>query len=124
MIVNATIESTMLGREEHGIFTFFLYVNLGKDIGHCGIGGYALDMYDTKAKRRKIQSKSIEFISKILDVVGVETWEDLPGKYIRVNIEGGWGMRIYEFGNIIEEKWISFDEFFENNKEEVTSNEN
>lgn len=124
MIANATIESTMLGREEHGIFTFFLYVNLGKDIGHCGIGGYALDRYDSKEKRRKIQSKSIEFISKILDVVGVETWEDLPGKYIRVNIEGGWGMRIYEFGNIIEEKWISFDEFFENNKEEVTSDEN
>ena len=124
MIVNATIESTMLGREEHGIFTFFLYVNLGKDIGHCGIGGYALDMYDSKVKRRKIQSKSIEFISKILDVVGVETWEDLPGKYIRVNIEGGWGMRIYEFGNIIEEKWISFEDFFKNNNEEVTSDEN
>lgn len=124
MIANATIESTMLGREEHGIFTFFLYVNLGKDIGHCRIGGYALDRYDSKAKRRKIQSKSIEFISKILDVVGVETWEDLPGKYIRVNIEGGWGIRIYEFGNIIEEKWISFEDFFKNNNEEVTSNEN
>lgn len=124
MIVNETIESTMLGREEHGIFTFFLYVNLGKDIGHCGIGGYALDRYDPKEKRRKIQSKSIEFISKILDVVGVETWEDLPGKYIRVNIEGGWGMRIYEFGNIIEEKWINFEEFFKSDDDEVSIDEN
>lgn len=124
MIVNATIESTMLGREEHGIFTFFLYVNLGKDIGHCRIGEYALDMYDVKAKRRKTSSKSMELIMKIMDVVGAETWEDLPGKYIRVNIESGWGMRIYEIGNIIEEKWINFEDFFKNDDDEVSINEN
>lgn len=28
-------------------------------------------------------AESMEAISEILDVVGVDKWEDLPGKYIR-----------------------------------------
>lgn len=51
----------------------------------------------------------MEVISKILDVVGVNSWEDLPGKYIRFENDC-W--LVTKIGNIMEDKWIDFKEFF------------
>lgn len=108
-IRNAIITDVMLGREDHGIFTFYIGVNLGSC--ECYIGGYALDVFDKTANTRVFRTESMEVISKILDVVGVDKWENLPGKYIRVKAEG-WGDSIGEIGNIMEEKWLNFREFF------------
>lgn len=52
----------------------------------------------------------MEAISKIL-VVGVDKWEDLPGKYIRIEYNG-LGSTVTKIGNIIEEKWFDLKEFF------------
>lgn len=116
MIKNAIIESTMLGREDHGLMTFMILVKFDKG-GSCGIGGWALDQYDKNTKTRVFQAKSMEVISKILEVVGVETWEELPGKYIRFE-DGGWGSTITKIGNIIENKWFDIREFFTVEKED------
>lgn len=105
MIKNAIIESTMLGREDHGLMTFMIFVKFDKGYS-CGIGGWALDQYDNNTKTRVFQAKSMEVISKILEVVGVETWEELPGKYIRFEDAGT------KIGNIIENKWFDIREFF------------
>ena len=53
----------------------------------------------------------MEAISKVLEVVGVDKWEDLPGKYIRFE-DNGWGSKVTKIGNIIEEKWLDLEEFF------------
>lgn len=108
-IRNAKITSTMLGREDHGILTFMLFVEF--NVGCCGIGGYALDSYNEETKQRVYTVKGMEAISKILDTVGVDKWEDLVGKYIRVK-ENGWGSPIEEIGNIIEEKWFNLHDHF------------
>ena len=108
-IKNARIESTMLGREDHGIMTFMIRIHA--DNFSCGVGGYCLDQYDSETKTRIFRAESMEAISKILDVVGVETWEDLPGKYIRFE-DNGWGSIITKIGNIIEDKWFDMPEFF------------
>lgn len=108
-IRNAKITSTMLGREDHGIMTFLLFVEFG-GCG-CAIGGYALDQYDPVNKTRVYSAKSIEIISKILDVVGVEKWEDLEGKYIRIK-DMGWDSTICEIGNLMNDNWLNFSEFF------------
>ena len=42
MIKNAIIKSTMLGREDHGIMTFMIFIKFDKCVS-CGIGGYAND---------------------------------------------------------------------------------
>ena len=42
---------------------------------------------------------------------GVDSWEDLKGEYIRVKDEG-WGSTINEIGNLMEDKWLNFREFF------------
>ena len=105
----ALIVSTNLGREDHGIMTFMLNIRTGSY--GCMVGGYSLDEYQKSTKKRIFYPKSMEVISKILEVVGVDYWEELPGKYIRFE-EGRAGI-IEKIGNIIEEKWIDFPDFFE-----------
>ena len=103
------IISTMLGREDHGIMTFMIYIDA---CGFsCGIGGYCLDEFSSDTQTRVFRSESIEAISKILEVVGVDKWEDLPGKYIRIEYNG-FGSTVTKIGNIIEEKWFDLKEFF------------
>ena len=100
-IKNAKIESTSLGYEDHGILTIFLgldYSGAGQ-----GFGGYALDQYDELEKKRIPTKLSGIWIQKILEVVGVDKWEDLKGKYIRVESDMG---KVYKIGNLLEEKWF------------------
>lgn len=115
-IKNARIRSTMLGREDHGIMTFMIFVDAG-NFG-CGVGGYALDSRDRETKTRVFSAAGLEAISKVLEVVGVNTWEQLPGKYIRFK-DNGLGSTIDEIGNIIDDKWFNLKEFFSKVKEEV-----
>lgn len=81
------------------------------DLFYSGIGGYSLDGYDKESKLRVFSVKSFEAISKILETVGVDKWEDLPGKYIRIK-DNGWGSTVDEIGNLMEEKWFNIREFF------------
>lgn len=111
-IKNAKITDTMLGREDHGILTFMIYFE-GDGFG-VGVGGYALDSYNKELNRRVTTPKSMDAISEILNVVGVETWEQLKGKYIRF-VDNGWGSKVTIIGNILEDKWFDFKEFFANN---------
>ena len=111
-IKNAKITDTMLGREDHGIFTFAIYVEISGG-GCCGIGTYCLDHYDREKECRVFNAKGLEVISNILDVVGVDTWEQLKGKFIRVKDEG-WGSPIEEIGNLMSDKWFNIREFFVN----------
>lgn len=53
----------------------------------------------------------MEAISHILNVVGVNNWEDLRNQYIRVK-DNGWGSTIDEIGNLMEDKWFNLREFF------------
>lgn len=110
MIKNAIIESTMLGREDHGILTFFINIRFDGGV-HYSVGGYCLDEYDPANETRVYSPKSMEIISKILEVVGVNTWEELPGKYIRFE-DDGWGHSIVKIGNIMEDKWLDIKKFF------------
>lgn len=109
MITNARIKSTMLGREDHGIMTWMIYID-AEDFS-CGVGGYCLDSYDKETKTRVFRAESMESVSKLLEVVGVDKWEDLPGKYIRFE-DSGWGSTVTKIGNIIKDDWFDLKEFF------------
>lgn len=80
-------------------------------VSDCGIGGYWLDEFNSATQTRVFRAKSMEAISKVLEVVGVDKWEDLPGKYIRFE-DNGWGSKVTKIGNIIEEKWLNLEELF------------
>lgn len=99
---NAKIESTMLGYEDHGIMTCFLML---KQSGTGqGFGGYRLD-----APKNADSALGSFWISRILKTVGVDKWESLPGKYIRVDGE--------EFGDIFGIGHITDDVWFYPRKE-------
>lgn len=100
---NAVITGTLLGQEDHGITTAFVYFKFAG--GGCGFGGYAMDIYDPGLKRRVGHRFGMDFIMEVLATVGCDTWEDLKGKHVRV-VHTGWGGRILRIGNIIEDKWF------------------
>lgn len=114
-IRNAQITSVSLGYEDHGILTFGLGLNIAKG-GCCVFGGYALDEYDKALDKRVCGADSLECLTEIMKTVGVEKWENLKGKYIRV-IDRGWGTTIDTIGNLMEDKWFNIKDFFEKRKE-------
>lgn len=114
MIKNAKIQSTMLGREDHGIMTFMLYIDAGGF--SCGVGGFSLDEYNNDVKARIFKAESMEVVSEILDVVGVDRWEHLPGRYIRFE-DNGRGSTVTKIGNIVNDKWLDIRDFFEKENE-------
>ena len=103
-IENARITSTMLGIEDHGILTCFIHL-LGDGWG-CGFGGYVLDQWDDAHKQRVGTAFAADCILGILAAVGVEKWEDLPGKYVRAKTEGPGG-GILAIGHIVEDRWFN-----------------
>ncbi len=95
----------MLGVEDHGIFTAYLLLSYGVT-GGPGFGGYALDRHNgerNKNSERVGTAYGMEFIRRVMLTVGVETWEALKGKHIRVRMNE---MRVDSIGHIIEDHWF------------------
>lgn len=110
IIENARITSTMLGVEDHGIMTCYLFLKF-ENCNNCGFGGYELDVYDKEEGRRVGTAAGMQMIAEILETVGVKNWEDLLGTYVRCEFEG-YGGKITRIGNIIKDKWFSLEDFF------------
>lgn len=106
---NAKIKSTMLGIEDHGIMSFYLYLDYGGSTQ--GAGGYALDTPIKQGNtflRRVGTAEGLSLIMAILNLVGVGKWEDLPGKFIRVKADMG---KVYAIGNVLKDEWLDFEQF-------------
>lgn len=87
-IKNATIVETMLGFEDHGIFTFMIRVKAsGFGIGYGGWTGDAVTVR----------------LPLILKALGVDRWEQLKGLYCRMKLDGN---RCVDIGNILDERWV------------------
>src|SRR6202000_1870240 len=99
-IENVVIESTLLGYEDRGILTAYVFYK-GEGWGG-GFGGYGMDSYDKNSAMRIALPFCGEFIKSVLDTVGVRTWEELKGKHIRVD-HAGLGGRTMRIGHIIED---------------------
>lgn len=109
-ISNAQITDVTLGYEDHGILTFGLVLDIANG-GGCVYGGYALDGWDKEKKKRVCSAKSMECLTEIMRVVGVRNWEDLEGKYIRIE-DNGLGSTVYKIGNLMKDDWFNIREFF------------
>ncbi|MBQ6734865.1 MAG: hypothetical protein IJR00_08155 [Lachnospiraceae bacterium] len=114
-IENAIIKNTRLGLSGGNIPTFYVFVE-GACWG-CGIGGYAIRGYDKEKEVAIYSGAALEAMMKICEVVGVENWEDLKGKYCRVKPEG-LGGGIHVIGNILKDDWFDLKEFFKKAQEE------
>lgn len=114
VIKNAKITSTYLG-EDHGCMTLNLYME-GAGFG-IGYGGYVLGYYNMEPKpSNEYSGNGMNAIGKLLAVLGVDSYEELPGKFVRIELDGPLG-RVVRIGNILEDKWFSFKEYFEGCRE-------
>lgn len=107
-IKNAKITNTFLGREDHGILTFRLYLDYG-NIGQA-TGGYALDKYNPETKQREGCEFGLKLIAEILRTLEVDSWESLKGQLIRVKSNH---CEVVAIGHYLNDKWLNFKEFFE-----------
>lgn len=101
-IENGKISSTLFGIEDHGLLTFVVFVIAGSS--GQGVGGYQL-----AAPRHPEWDNKIAFtaIYKLLNVVGVDRWENLTGQLIRIKWRHN---RQPVIGNILEDKWWDIEQ--------------
>lgn len=115
-IENALITNVDLSMADHGCLTLAMTL----EGGGWGVvyGGYCLgkgylgaddDFFDGSAA-------GMEYLIRIMDTVGVEKFQDLKGKYVRV-ANKGWGSSVKIIGNIIKDKWFDAETFFADKEE-------
>lgn len=103
---NAIIESVSLGTHERGFLDASITLNYG---GSCqGFGGYCL--YLPKSfKHHKLESPAGHFICRVLEVAGVDSWDKIVGKSVRVKAEH---CKVHAIGHIIKDDWFNPSEDF------------
>jgi len=99
---NAIIKSARLTKEDHGCLTVWLDLDYGGS--GQGFGGH--NLYNPKRTPEELARGGAycgHFIWRVLEIAGVERWDDLPGKTVRVT--GGHG-HIEAIGHIIKDDWF------------------
>lgn len=83
------IKKTALGYEDHGILTAYLICE-GSGSG-ISVGGYSLDRHVEKGRlsEREGTAYGLDHVMRLMSVVGVTSWEDMPGKQILVLFPNG-----------------------------------
>lgn len=108
-IMNAKITSVDLDMRDHGIMKLSMAIE-GRGWG-CIYGGYYLGQGYLGSDEFDGSAKGMESIMRIMDVVGVESFNSLKDKYVRVATKG-WGDSVKIIGNIIKDQWFDIEEFY------------
>jgi hypothetical protein len=116
-IENAIIEDVDLSMADHGCLTLAMTLSGGG----WGVvyGGYCLGNGYLGADDDFFSGSAagMEYLIRIMDTVGVERFQNLKGKYVRVATKG-LGSSVKIIGNIIKDQWFDAESFFVD-KEEV-----
>ena len=111
---NAQIESTRLGYDRE-VFAA-AWITLKYADGACqGFGGSVLDDKPTEPNgERQPTAWGMDYIFSLIRAVGVERWEDMKGKYVRVRFTGKFfDRKPFAIGHIIEDRWFDIHELAE-----------
>lgn len=115
-IENALVEKVDLSMEDHGCLTLAMTLQGGG----WGVvyGGYCLGKGYLGAKDDFFDGSAagMEYLMRIMDTVGVERFQDLKGKYVRVATKG-WGGSVKIIGNVLKDQWFDAETFFIDKKE-------
>lgn len=113
-IRNTKITGTSLTMADHGCITFWVHLE-GGGIG-VSYGGYCIGHGYLGSDNFDGSGKGLEAMARIMNVVGVDTWEDMKGKYVRI-VDPGLGGTVTKIGNILEDRWFDIREFFADSNE-------
>ena len=99
-IKNAVIESASLGFGDRGFLDAWLNLSYGGS--GQGFGGYTL--YLPKSfDHHKLESVAGHFLFRIMEVAGVESWDKLKGRTIRVRANH---TGVEAIGHIVKDDWF------------------
>ena len=106
-VCNAKITDTKLGcLNDRGIFTFWIMLDYGST--GQGFGGICLDNYNKQTQQRYHSNLTGEIISGILVALELDSWEDLKGKYVRVQrTDEGLNGTVVGIGHIVKDKFFN-----------------
>jgi len=100
IIKNAIISSADIVIEEYGFLGAWLYLDF--DGSGQGFGGYNL-YSPSSSKHHKLETVAGHFIYRILEIAGVDKWNKLKGKTVRVK---GTHSGIEAMGHIVKDDWF------------------
>jgi hypothetical protein len=106
-IQNAVISSALLTFAERGHLDCWLYLEYGNGGGQ-GFGGYALYLPKSYT-HHKLLSPAGHFLYRVMEIAGVESFDKLKGRTIRVKATTD---RVQAIGHIIKDDWFDPAEDF------------
>lgn len=110
MILNAKITSADIFIEDHDILTFAIGIETSAGWS-TNIGYFYLDW--TKDEELVSAPYTSKVIRAILETVGVRSWSDLVGKYIRIDDNDLRNSSITKIANLMKDNWIDLRTFVE-----------
>lgn len=81
----ATIKRTSLGHEDHNVFTCHLHTEWPG--GGVSVGGFVMDQWDESVRSRVSTAYGMDLIVRIMETVGVQSWEKVAGSKVVVLFE-------------------------------------
>lgn len=112
-IENAKIGDVDLSMADHGCLTLSMVLEGGG--WGCVYGGYCLGHGYLGADEFDGSPDGLEYLMRIMDTVGVERFNKMTGKIIRVATKG-LGSSVKIIGNVLENKWFDSETFFKDKK--------
>jgi hypothetical protein len=100
--LNAVIESASISIER-GLLTAWIILDYGGS--GQGFGGHALYV-PKNFTHHKTETKAGHYIYRIMEIAGVDSWDDLKGKTIRVKKGTGFNDLIVSIGHIVKDLWF------------------
>lgn len=108
---NALVTKVDLSTQNHACLTLELTLE-GQGFGVI-YGGISLGRGYVGAKEFEGSAKGNEYIMRVMDTVGSDSFTGMKGKYVRVAIKDGSLCSICKIiGHIIEDKWFDPEKLF------------
>jgi hypothetical protein len=99
-VTNAVIKQTFIGIEQ-GVLGVYLGVHVG--------GDQLVRIVNLQVESDgKPSARAGDLIRNILEIVGVDTWELLSERAVRIKVEEG---NVVAVGNLLTDNWLNFKEF-------------
>ena len=118
-VENGKITDVELSMRDHGCMTLFIAVE------GCGIGfnygGYCIGKGYLGADDKYFSGSAsgMESIIRIMDIVGVDNFTKLKGRYLRF-ARNGFSKPVKIIGNIINDRWFDIETFFDDKRSDDT----
>lgn len=106
-VKNAIITDARIDTGDRGLLTAWIQLDYGGS--SQGFGGYVLYLPKTYA-HHDILSHAGHFIFRCMEVAGVESWEKMKGKTVRVKSDG----LVRAIGHIVKDDWFEPSKDFSN----------